>query len=159
MEVIIKDRVVLIDECDYDLFSLGYRGIHSWSFQPQGYLRAQIGGKAVLFHRLVAARIGYEQFLHVDHINHNKVDNRRGNLRGATNAQNSRNKIKKGETSSKYKGVTWDKQNNKWRAAITVDYKSKKLGRFIEENDAARAYNEAAIMYFGEFALLNVIED
>ena len=60
-------------------------------------------------------------------------------------------------TSSKYKGVTWDKSLFKWRAAIKVDGKRKHLGCFIEEDEAAIAYNKAVLEYFGEDAYQNVI--
>lgn len=62
-------------------------------------------------------------------------------------------------TSSKYVGVIWDKSRNKWQARITVDKKMFHLERFDKEDDAARAYNEGALKYFGSNAKLNIIED
>lgn len=158
MELIIRGQTVFIDECDYDLFSLGYRGIDSWNYNKDGYLNATIGRKTVRFHRLVAARMGLNIKNDVDHINKIRTDNRRINLRAATRQQNLSNQSLKTTNTSKYKGVSWSKDRNKWEAKITVNYKGIYLGRYVIKEDAARAYNEAALVYFGEFAALNVIE-
>jgi hypothetical protein len=92
----------------------------------------------------------------VDHINHDTLDNRRCNLRPATYAQNgyNRRKLKKSK-SSIYKGVTFHKRSNRYRATICVNGRSIYLGQFKSESDAAKAYDEAAKKYFGEFACLN----
>jgi len=58
-------------------------------------------------------------------------------------------------TSSKYKGVCWDKQNSKWQASIGYNNKVIRIGRFKVEEDAARAYDRAALKYFGENAIVN----
>jgi len=92
----------------------------------------------------------------IDHDNHNGLDNRKANLRIATpqqNACNSRKVLR--PCSSKYKGVRWDNDYNQWRAYITQNGKRIYLGRYDSEEDAARAYDEAAKLYHGEFAGLN----
>jgi hypothetical protein len=96
----------------------------------------------------------------VDHINHNGLDNRKANIRPATRAQNNFNRlIAKGKnSSSKYKGVSWKKDRKKWRARIHVNGRYKFLGYFKEEKQAAKAYDEAAKKYHGEFASLNFPE-
>jgi len=94
----------------------------------------------------------------IDHINNIRDDNRILNLREATNFENQGNrKIQKGGT-SKYKGVCWDREKSKWVAYIQVNYKMIKLGRYTTEEEAALAYNKAALEYFGEYAKINIIE-
>jgi hypothetical protein len=104
----------------------------------------------------------------VDHINGDKLDNRRSNLRLATRTENEANKLKRRThagkaTSSRYKGVTKnnDKKRSKpWRAHITnKDDGLTYLGSFATEVEAAKAYNKAALEMFGEFAKLNTFED
>jgi hypothetical protein len=93
----------------------------------------------------------------VDHINHNGLDNRKANLRLATHQQNIFNrtyKNKKG-SSSKYKGVSWTPHVKMWRVRVWMNYKSKNIGYFKDEIEAAKAYDEAVKKYHGEFAVLN----
>lgn len=79
-------------------------------------------------------------------------------LRIATPSQNGANSKKwKKETSSQYKGVTWRRDIKKWRARINVNQKRIELGYFKDEAEAAKAYNGAAVKYFGNFARLNII--
>ena len=92
----------------------------------------------------------------VDHINHNGLDNRKANLRFATPADNARYaRYPKINTSSKYRGVWYNKQTRKWRATIVVNRKRKQIGYFHNEINAARAYDQAAQKYYREFAILN----
>jgi hypothetical protein len=95
----------------------------------------------------------------VDHKNLNTLDNTRTNLRLATRSQNmfNRNKIKS-NTSSRFRGVCFDKRRKKWCAYITVEGKRIWLGTFDNEIDAAMAYDAAAKKYHGEFARLNFSE-
>ncbi len=93
----------------------------------------------------------------VDHRNGDSLDNRRGNLRFATPAENVRNRSKtRSKTSSKYIGVYRDKERNKWASHLKHKGKMIWLGRYDREIDAAKAYDKAAKKYFGEFARLNV---
>lgn len=102
----------------------------------------------------------------VDHINGDKLDNRRSNLRLATRSQNEMNKLKrrthKGRpATSKYKGVCLNtgKRKKKWRAFLTIDGKRVQLGAYYSEREAALAYNAKAKEVYGEFALLNEVEN
>ena len=101
--------------------------------------------------------MGRPKGLQVDHRNRKRLDNRRENLRTATNSQNQYNKNKtKSKTSSIYKGVTYIKSTGKWRAQIMVSRKNIALGEYDEEIEAAKAYDEGAKKYHGEFARLNL---
>ena len=125
---------------------------------PLGYVTAHAidGGRnvKVYLHRLVLnAPVG----LTVDHINGDVLDNRRQNLRLGTQQQNTFNQRGSRNNKSGAKGVSRRTDNGKWRARIMVNGKEIGLGCFDTQDDAARAYNEAAAEYFGEFAWLNEI--
>lgn len=87
----------------------------------------------------------------VDHINGNKLDNRKCNLRICSQQQNTMNTCMHSNNTSGYKGVTWDKNRNKWIAQITVNYKNIHLGRYENIEDAIKARKEAEVKYFGEY--------
>lgn len=95
---------------------------------------------------------------HADHINRNPLDNRKCNLRRATNAENNRNKGPQKNNKSGYKGVSWHTASQKWTAAIKIpDGKYLNLGLFLTAEDAAKAYNEAAVRYHGPYAYQNQV--
>lgn len=129
--------------------------------------RQNIGGTRIdifLHNEIWKRMMGIElpkNFL-VDHINNDKLDCRRSNLRLATRSDNEANKKKRrGKTSSKYKGVSLMKNIKKkpWRATLTFEKKQIALGTFATEREAAIAYNTAALENYGEFAYINEIED
>ena len=100
--------------------------------------------------------MGTEEGKVIDHINGNGLDNRQANVRFATSQQNSWNQRKqRGNSSSKYKGVSWEKKRNQWRARITFKGRVIPLGRFETEEAAGRAYDGKAMELFGEYAWLN----
>lgn len=108
--------------------------------------------KRIFLHRVILdAPVGVD----VDHINGNGLDNRRCNLRPATQAQNRHNQRLARNNSSGRKGVRWHRQKHKWYAQIKVAGKHLHLGAFTDLDEAARAYDKAAIAHFGEFALTN----
>lgn len=96
--------------------------------------------------------------LDIDHIKGNGLDNQRHMLRFCTRQQNLMNRKPNKNCSSVYKGVYWNKGEGKWRAHIRINRKSVHLGYFHVELNAAKAYDMAAIKYFGEFARLNIIK-
>ena len=127
-------------------------------------------GTQAKIHRLIMARVlGRElkRAEHVDHINGNGLDNRRENLRIATNSQNHGNRPKqRGNYWSVYKGVYRDSKRLHlgWYACIgsgkTPNGVNREyLGRYESEVDAAKAYDKRAKELFGEFAYLNFPEE
>lgn len=94
----------------------------------------------------------------IDHINGSTTDNRFCNLRDVTNQQNQFNSISK-TGSSKFKGIFWNTDRKVWSSQIKINGKYKYLGKFDKEEDAALAYNNAALELFGEYAKLNKIEE
>jgi hypothetical protein len=94
----------------------------------------------------------------VDHKNHDKLDNRRCNLRPATSQENQRNKRSNGRGKSQFKGVSWLAAERRWIVRISINRRKIWVGRFVNEEDAARAYDNAAKQHFGEFAYLNFPE-
>ncbi len=92
----------------------------------------------------------------VDHRDRAGLNNTKKNLRLVTRAENSRNCKKTNKpTSSKYRGVSWYGRRKRWRVQIRYNGMRKHLGFFKNEDDAARAYDEAAKRHHGEFAGLN----
>lgn len=140
-------KIILFDDEDYDEVMK-----HKWLGGK--YSSAIIDGKKVSMHRFIMKC--NDPKIRVDHINHNGLDNRRCNLRLATYKQNMANRLPSKNGTSKYLGV--HKRGNYFRAQISLGKrKSKYLGSFKTEEEAAIAYNEAAKIVHGEFANLNVI--
>jgi hypothetical protein len=95
----------------------------------------------------------------VDHINGNGLDNRKENLRPATRTQNNMNRALHRNNSTGFKGVIFSKQHLKYRARITVEKRKRHIGLFDSPEEAAKAYDDQARIYFGEFAALNFPSD
>jgi hypothetical protein len=93
-----------------------------------------------------------------DHRNQNTFDNQRHNLRIVSRSLNQYNCKRKLNNTSGYRGVTWDKQRKKWKAQIVIKNKHIYLGIFHEKESAASAYDKAAIIYYGNDAILNFPE-
>ncbi|MGH0943809.1 AP2/ERF family transcription factor [Bacillus mycoides] len=89
----------------------------------------------------------------------NQLNFQKENLKITNRKHVSRKRKGNNNSSSKYKGVSWDKSREKWRAAIMSNGKTMHLGRYDNEDDAALAYNEAAIELFGEHAFQNKIDE
>lgn len=126
------------------------------------YRAACIKGTRYYIHRLIFLYHNGWLPKEIDHINRNPLDNRIENLRPATASQNKRNRQSKKNSTSNYVGVSWCKPLSKWQAFIRqagTDNKNLFLGYFIDEIEAAKAYNKAAIIQHKEFANLNIIKE
>lgn len=110
-------------------------------------------GKSIKMHRQI---MNAPPHLVVDHIDHNGRNNRNKNLRLATFTQNCQNQRRSSNKTSKYKGVHWHKAQKKWAAKITENKKIHHLGYFKTEEQAAKAYDDAARKYHKEYASLNL---
>lgn len=108
---------------------------------------------SVYMHRLIMGVS--DRAIHIDHINHNPLDNRRENLRVVNHQQNIFNRRPNRNSTSPFKGVAWWSAQSRWVATIRLDGRRKHLGYFRDEIDAARVYDEAARELFGEHAYLN----
>jgi len=115
-------------------------------------------------HRIIMARILGRALMASEQVDHRHrrdaeqiVDDRRENLRLATGSQNQANsrKLKFDGMTSHFKGTSWDKRDQLWRAYIAQNGKQRSVGYHATELEAARAYDCAALAIFGEFALLN----
>jgi hypothetical protein len=92
----------------------------------------------------------------IDHEDHNGLNCQKHNLRIATKSQNGGNMRKHSDyTTSRFKGVYWDSQSKKWQSQIIVQRKRIRLGGHHSEEAAARSYDAAARLHFGEFAQTN----
>lgn len=120
-----------------------------------GYLYIKYNeSKYVSFSRLL---MEFPAGLEVDHINKNKLDNRKENLRSCKRSENLRNIGVRSDSKSGYKGVYWDSSLKLWRAAISIEGRRYKLGTFSSPEQAALRYNKAAEECHGNFAHLNEI--
>ena len=152
MELEVKGGTVLIDDWQYYNISK-YR----WYIDNNGYAQSFFNKKITSMHRFILGIT--DPKIICDHINKNRLDNRLSNLRITDNKNNSRNTSSRKNALSKYLGVSFQ-YPNKYRyikAKIRVDGKLIHLGTFKTEEDAALAYNNAAIKYFGEYASLNTL--
>lgn len=139
----------IVDDEDYQrIVAFG-----KWSV-VSGYATNGSNSNRTFMHHLV---IGFKAGFVVDHINHNRLDNRRANLRFVTFSENSHMRLKSRNNRSGYIGVCWDSGNQKWRATIHHNYQPYHLGLFLCKIEAAKAYNKKAIELYGDKANINPI--
>lgn len=139
-----QGKIAIVDDADLPLLDgrpwCAQKTRHHWYAVSRG----------ITMHRLLAGAEG----LQVDHIDGDGLNNRRSNLRVGTVSQNQANR-RTAFGASRFKGVNREKRGKPWRAAIKVNGRKIHLGAFEDEAEAARAYDQAALEYFGEFACTN----
>jgi hypothetical protein len=147
-----KGMFALVDDEDFEWLSK-----MSW-YYSNGYAMTSTriyGSKKrnkYAMHRFIM--MTWNKSVDIDHIDGNRLNNQRSNLRIATRSQNHQNR-KPLPRKGGYKGVGWHSRDNAWRAYIKVDGRQVSLGYFQDRDAAARAYDQAAIRHYGEFARLN----
>ncbi len=155
-----QGKYAMVDPDDYERLNKykwqARRKERSFYATRSGWCERRGKRKIITMHRQV---LPVPEGMFVDHINHNGLDNRKANLRPATQTQNTYNRRRhRNKTSSKYKGIYWEKRSKKWLVIMQHDFKRIKLGRFDDEEEAARAYDSAARIYQCEYAELNFKE-
>lgn len=145
-----QDKVALVDGEDYEALSK-----HKWHLNNQGYASSWIDSQKVSMHRFILG-LKKGDAKDVDHKNFNRLDNRRENIRVCTRTENSMNKrIQKNNLSSKFKGVSFDKDRKKFRSYISHKGRLMYLGLFTDEERAAKKYDQKATELYGQYAHLN----
>lgn len=145
-----QGQQTIVDDEDYTF-------LMQWKWYcHQGYARRTEGGgrkaRQIHMHRII---LKAPENMEVDHIDGDKLNNQKVNLRLVSHASNTQNARPRKDGRSPFKGVIWHSQSNKWRPRITVNHRRIHLGYFTDEIEAAKAYDHAARKYHGEFARLN----
>jgi hypothetical protein len=160
MELIIKSKrygqmTVFFDDDDYPIINK-----HNWYISKS---RSTFYARTNRYENGLETTIRMHMMLmgfpdsRIDHINGNGLDNRKQNLRLCTNSQNCLNKDKRKDNTTGYKGVWFHKKNNKFICSTTINGKVFYGGSFQTVQEAAKRYNELALIHHGEFAKLNII--
>ncbi len=150
-----KGKYALVDNDDFEKFNQ-----YSWYLSTTGYA---IRGKwnkikkqndIIHLHKKILIT---PKNMEVDHINGNRIDNRKNNLRICTHKQNIANQKLQKRSKSGYKGVSYYKNYDKWEAYVCTDNKKYRIGYFSIKKEAALAYNKKAKELFGKYACLNIV--
>lgn len=149
-----QGKFAIVDAADYEWLS-------QWKwYYDNGYAVRKEGPRRnhckIYMHRQLA---GTPRGKITDHTNGDGLDNRRANLRICTQAENLRNRGLQRNNTSGYKGAYWHAQAGRWYSKIKAGGKNISLGMFDTAEEAARAYDAAALELYGEFASLNFAEE
>lgn len=149
-----RGMAALVDDDDFERLSK-----FNWHYTTKGYAvrKSSVVGdlSQVFMHREI---LNCPKGKFVDHVNRNKLDNRKENLRIADAKQNGANRDLLSNNSSGYIGVSYNKKMKKWSASTRVNCKQKHLGFYETKEEAAKAYNVAVIAVHGEFASINDVD-
>jgi len=151
-KIIVKDKVILVDNEDYSLISRHKIGVVKNGNCYYGAIA--INRKNILLHSLIFGPTTRNTM--IDHINGNGLDNRKSNLREVTNSVNQQNRNWGVRSKSGFRGVTSVcSKKFPWSASIKKDKKTIYLGSFWTKEEAAIAYDKGALKYFGTGCYLN----
>jgi hypothetical protein len=156
-----RGKTAIVDDEDLDYlsqFRWHYSGSDKYGYaEKTTYLgggRKNQKSEHIYLHRFITSAKRDEI---VDHINRNRLDNRKENLRVCEKRQNQVNQEMRKDNKSGFKGVCWNRFLNKWQVGISYRGKNIHLGLFTDIKKAAKVYNQAAIKFHGEFAYINTI--
>ena len=154
--ILTQNKVALVDDDNFEELNKynwcaikGYNKYYAARISSRNSIETR---KLIHMHRVI---LGITDKLKVDHINGDGLDNQKSNLREATSAQNSANY--RPTTGKSYKGVTF--HHNRWQVQIRINGEKTYIGVYKDEFEAALVYDKIAVETFGEFALLNKINN
>lgn len=143
-----QNKFALVDDEDFE-----YLNQWKWHLSDGGYARRtqhihlgvrKYSSERIFMHRVINKTPNGSL---TDHINRDKLDNRRANLRTGNKSLNSINRDKQSNNKSGHKGVHWDAWSGKWRAELKINYKKVSLGRYLNKEDAIMARKEGEEKY------------
>lgn len=149
-------KIAHVDAEDFDRVMA-----HTWTARQapnsdRWYAIARIDGRYTRLHRFILNAKPGEL---IDHEDRDGLNNRRSNLRHASDSQNAMNRKRDQRNRSGFKGVSWHAQTSKWRAVIAIEGCFISLGLHATPEQAARAYDDKAREVFGPYARLNFPRD
>jgi hypothetical protein len=146
-----RGKVALVDDDDYERISK-----HKWCYDGHKYaIRSERKGGKKINIFMHCEILGHPDGMETDHINCNKLDDRKSNLRICTNSQQRQNCPIRKDNTSGFKGVSFNKDVRKWEAYINCNRVRTRLGFHDSPEEAAYAYDNMARKLFGEFARPN----
>lgn len=158
-----QGNIAIVDNADFDAIACHnwYALKHALQTRVIWYAVRQAprtNGKQhlIYMHREILGTKAEVDHIKVDHINGDGLDNRKRNLRPATQTQNQHNRRKTPQCTSRFKGVYWHTHTGKWKAQIKINGQTRHIGLYTSEEAAAAAYDQAAKQNFGDFALTNM---
>lgn len=147
-----RGKLARVDDGDYEWLNRS-----KWCYNGRYAVRVVTGddGKqhTVFMHRIIAET---PYGMYTDHIDGDGLNDQRANLRICTRAENSHNRGMQANNTSGFKGVSWETNSRKWKAAMRFEGRSIRIGYYSTALEAAIAYDQAALRFHGEFARLNL---
>lgn len=157
-----KGKVALVDDADYDFLSqwkwYAWKAPHSRNWYAKrgesiGWIKGKRKIRQIWMHRVLLGLI--DPTIEGDHADGDGLNNQRQNLRASSHQQNCSNRKLRLDTTSQFRGVNKNHRTGRWQSRIGLKDKRIALGAFDTPEEAARAYDDAAIKHFGEFGSLN----